>query len=478
MDSLDHTVIKPRPGRKNSHAGAKQPLADQTVITPRKKTPGGGVPPIQSAAASSSPTANDNTIVTPRSGRKSKGPVALTSVRSYPRLGCSALVSAASDVVAIVPQLRQITGNINVNQLHNFTKLQIQSFENKALSVCDDSQIRIDSSYVLCALIDEAVLNTPWGESSSWSQSPMLSIFHHETYGGERVYDILTQAQQSPGRYQDILELIYLALSLGFMGKLRVDPQGSIKIEQHRSHIYELLNRSREQLQLKLSPGYQPLTGFNNRLHSFLPYWIICAVLVLAAFGLYSYWSLQLNSQSDITRKALADIVPSSDSARVTSGNTPGAVLALRDLLADEILREVVQIEDYSTHTDITLPNNGMFSSGSAEINAALQPVLDKIAKALEAIPGRIMVTGHTDDRAIRTAKYPSNWHLSLARASAVVKYMDGVARLDSRLLPEGKGSEQPIANNDDALGRAANRRVVIAIHFPRKSALQKETGR
>ena len=296
----------------------------------------------------------------------------------------------------------------------------------------------------------------------------MLSVFHHETYGGERVYDILEQALQSPTHYQDILELIYLALSLGFMGKLRMDSEGVVKIEQYRAQIYELLNRSRDQLQLTLSPGFQPLTGINNRLYSFLPYWIMCAALVLVAFGLFSYWSVQLDNKTNVVRKALADIVPNNESTVVTSENTPGVILALRDLLADEITRGVVQIEDYASHTAITLPNNGMFGSGSAEINSASYPVLDKIAKALEVIPGRIMVTGHTDDRAIRTAQYPSNWHLSLARASAVVKYMDSVARLDSRLLPEGKGSEQPIADNKDVLGRAANRRVVIAIYYPR----------
>jgi len=470
MSNLDQTVIKPRPGRSNRNGTAQSSLLDQTIITPRKRNPSGGLPPVSSAKNDNLSDRNlsDNTVVTARKNRGPKTPIAVSSSKAYPRLGCSELVAAAGELLAVPSQLRQITGNIDINQLHSFIKMQVHSFENKALSVCDDSQIRIDSSYILCALIDEAVQNTPWGENSSWSQSPMLSIFHHETYGGERVYDILAQALQTPNRYEDILEIIYLALSLGFMGKLRVDPQGPIKIEQYRSQIYDVLNRSREELQLKLSPDNQPITGFSNRLHSFLPFWIITALLVLLGFGIYSYWSFQLNTQSDEIRKVLAAIVPDKSSTLLDPENTPRAILALRELLADEIERNIIQIEDFTTHTAITLQDNGVFASGSAEVNEAFYPILDKIGKALEAIPGQIVVTGHTDDRAIRTAKYPSNWHLSLARASSVVKYMAAVAALDSRLLPEGRGSEEPIAENNSAEGRAQNRRVVIDIYYPR----------
>lgn len=466
MDNLDHTVIKPRPGgRKKNAVEAPPVVADNTVITPRKRTPGGAVAPLTPVQSGGE---KDATFVTPRKKGGPKTPVVLSDIKSFPRIGSSPLITAASELLAIPPQLRQITGNIDVHQLHNLVKLQVQAFENQAISVCDDSQIRIDSSYILCALIDETVLNTPWGEHSHWSQNPMLSIFHHETYGGERVYDILGYALQSPSRYEDILELVYLAFSLGFMGKYRVEPQGALKIEQNRSQIYELLNRSRSELQLALSPKIQPLTGFSNRLHSFLPYWIVTALLVLLAFSVYSYWLLQLNKQSDTTLQVMSAIVPEKNTQTISTQETPKPILALHNLLADEIARDVLRIEDYLSHTAITLPNSALFSSGSAEVNKAIYPILDKIAKALEAIPGKVIVTGHTDDRAIRTTVYPSNWHLSLARASAVVKYMDSVATLDSRLLPEGRGSEQPIAENTTPDGRALNRRVVIDIYYPR----------
>jgi len=104
--------------------------------------------------------------------------------------------------------------------------------------------------------------------------------------------------------------------------------------------------------------------------------------------------------------------------------------------------------------------------------------VLDKIAKALEAIPGRIIVSGHTDNIAIRTPRFPSNWHLSLARASAVVKYMDNVGELTGRMLPEGRGENEPVADNETTEGRAKNRRVVIDMFYENQPQLLPQTDR
>ena len=85
-----------------------------------------------------------------------------------------------------------------------------------------------------------------------------------------------------------------------------------------------------------------------------------------------------------------------------------------------------------------------------------------KIARALEGTEGRILVSGYTDDLPIFTSKYPSNWHLSLARANAMSDALASGANLHGRLWPEGHGNANPIAPNDSAQNRALNRRVEI----------------
>lgn len=462
MDSSDQTIIKPRPGKSAilpKPSGNKPAGADQTIITPRKRA---------NPSQSEPKPAEDSTLIIPRKKSAGRQPIALTIDSGLSRPGESELISAAYTLLSLPPQLRQVTGNLEINQLHTEIKRLIQEFEVEALRVCNDPQIRRDASYILCALIDETVQNTAWGENSSWAQNPMLSIFHQETYGGERVYEILSQALQTPSRYDDVLELIFLTLSLGYMGKYRVDPKGPIKIEQSRSQIYDVLTRSRDELKTQLSPNCNPLTGFASKLYSFLPYWILAAVLVLVAFSIYSYWLFQLNSHSDQTRQLLASIVPLSSELVAEPEQVPQSVRSLELLLADEIERGLLEINHFPKHTAITLKDDQMFASASANINEGYLPILDKVAKSLETLPGQVIVTGHTDNQAIRTAKYPSNWHLSLARASSVVKYLDDVGSLDSRLLPEGRGAQEPVADNTTEAGRAKNRRVVVDIYYLR----------
>ena len=467
MDSSDQTIIKPRPGRPAKAKSTSPVVSDETIITPRKR------PQIPNPESEGSPSGLDSTVFAPRKPANNRPVVALNSTPELTWFSSSSVVTAASTILSLPSQLRQITSNVDVNQLHMHIKRQLHNFDAELLKICDDPQIRNDSSYILCALIDETVLNTGWGENSSWAQNPMLSIFHQETYGGEKFYEILDVAQQTPSRYEDLLELSYLALSLGFMGKYRVDPKGPIKIEQTRSQVYDLLTRSRDDLELTLSPDCKPLSGYATRLHSFLPYWIVSALLVLIAFGIYSYWLVDLNKQSDSASRLLASLVPLTAQAELAEEKIPIEVKALELLLADEIKRDLLNVEHFSRFSAITLKDDQIFSSGSASISEGFLPILDKLGKALETIPGQVIITGHTDNQAIRTPKFPSNWHLSLARASSVVKYLDQVAALNGRLLPQGRGAEHPVADNTTAEGRAKNRRVVVGIYYLRTPGAQ-----
>ncbi|NJM31832.1 MAG: type VI secretion system protein TssL [Limnobacter sp.] len=139
----------------------------------------------------------------------------------------------------------------------------------------------------------------------------------------------------------------------------------------------------------------------------------------------------------------------------------------LRELLSAEIARDVVRVDDYLSHTEIVLPSAVLFESGSARIHDSFTPVLDKIARALERIKGDVQVEGHTDNQPINDLRYPSNWHLSLARAAEVVRYMGDVPGLERRLLPYGRGALEPVASNDTPAQRALNRRVVMKILHP-----------
>lgn len=452
-DGDDRTIIRPRPGKKPSGHSGGSTGADKTVIRPKPK-PGGSKSPSSGSADS------DATQVKGKRGAR-----AVKQINSEDlSLNHSPLMDAASPILSLVTQLRQLDGKVNVPSIHQQVTRLLQTFHQKLKDNVDDSEIRHNASYVLCATIDETALNTSWGEYSAWSQRPQLSIFHKETYGGERIYDMLEEVIVSPSRNYELIELIYYCLSLGFMGKLRIDPQGPVKLEQTRSNIYDVLHRSRERHNNVLSGNIAPAAGFASKLHSFVPVWIAAGLLVLAAFSLYNYWFIWLDDRAKIAQVQLQNVIPKGQDTSIQGFGTPDYVVTLREILATEIEREVVSVDYQANTSSITLHSEELFEPSSVDIDQGFKPILRKIARALEKVPGRIIVEGHTDNIKINTAQFPSNYRLSLERANSVTDFLSQAASLDSRILPEGLAETQPIADNATAEGRAKNRRVVVKV--------------
>ena len=111
------------------------------------------------------------------------------------------------------------------------------------------------------------------------------------------------------------------------------------------------------------------------------------------------------------------------------------------------------------------LTDKVLYDSGSATLNASASPLLDRIAQLLRTeFDHPIVVEGHTDDQAISNAQYPTNWELSTARATAVVRFFirDHVA--PGRLAASGYGAMHPLTTNATPAGRSRNRRVEIVL--------------
>ncbi|MCF6755182.1 OmpA family protein [Pseudomonas balearica] len=105
-----------------------------------------------------------------------------------------------------------------------------------------------------------------------------------------------------------------------------------------------------------------------------------------------------------------------------------------------------------------------LFASAEAELAEAGLDVLDRLVPTLAGNAYRILVEGHTDNLPISTARFPSNWELSSARASSVVRYLqlNGIAA--TRMSATGFADTRPLADNASAAGRASNRRVELVM--------------
>jgi chemotaxis protein MotB len=113
----------------------------------------------------------------------------------------------------------------------------------------------------------------------------------------------------------------------------------------------------------------------------------------------------------------------------------------------------------------ITFEDFLLFNFGKADINRGGLAFLDKMAALIQKIPYPVRVEGHTDNVPIHTARYPSNWELSIARAVSVVKYFAESGKIDpQRLSAVGYGETRPLVPNDSPANRTRNRRVEIVL--------------
>jgi chemotaxis protein MotB len=115
-----------------------------------------------------------------------------------------------------------------------------------------------------------------------------------------------------------------------------------------------------------------------------------------------------------------------------------------------------------------------LFESGSAELKPEAKAVLDTIAEILKFLPNKIRIEGHTDDRPIKSARFPSNWHLSVARALNTAYYLMSKGVNPEKISIAGYSEYRPIAPNDSEENRAKNRRVDIVIISTQSGVLSK----
>ncbi|WP_404404377.1 flagellar motor protein MotS [Jeotgalibacillus malaysiensis] len=137
----------------------------------------------------------------------------------------------------------------------------------------------------------------------------------------------------------------------------------------------------------------------------------------------------------------------------------------INSFLLENDLTDQVTASQTDRGVVITLQEQVLFDSGRAELLTEAEPVLQEVGNLLEDIPNFVRIEGHTDNRPIQTAVYPSNWELSGARASSVVRYMQERYEISSeRFAAVGYGDTRPVAENDSPKGWAMNRRVEIVI--------------
>jgi len=126
--------------------------------------------------------------------------------------------------------------------------------------------------------------------------------------------------------------------------------------------------------------------------------------------------------------------------------------------------KDLIKVEHNEYWVQIEINSSILFDTGSATLENDGEDPLVSLAKVLKTLPNPIHVEGHTDDRPIKTVRFPSNWELSAARAASVVHLFMRSGVAPERLSAIGYAEFKPVTTNKTKQGRRKNRRVVVVI--------------
>lgn len=424
-DDLQHTFIRPSPGgRSGSPRTAGQP--DTATLPPT--------------------SGNDNT---PDAAQ-----------------GLNPLVALANRLLMMVPQLRATRHVDDPNALRNSLAQGVRDFVARAGGQGIAPERIMAARYVLCTMIDEAAAGTPWGGSGVWARNSLLTMFHNETEGGEKVFQLMARLAEKPAVNLDLLELVYCALALGFEGRYRVIDNGRAQLDAVRDRLAQIIRQERGDHPAALAQHWQGQAATRRAAHSWLPLAAAASLCVLVLIGAYLAFLFSLGNRSD---PVFGQVQGLRLAPPVVAAPQPAPKPRLAQFLQSDIKSEQVTVRDEIDRSVVIIRGDGAFATGSATLLPEREALMGRIADALAQVSGNVLVTGHTDNQPIaRSARFPSNWHLSEERARAVRDLLVSRQVAAARVRTEGRADAEPLVANDTAANRSLNRQVEVTLFVGR----------
>jgi type VI secretion system protein ImpK len=413
------------------------------------------------------------TAATQPSAPAPQQPAALTDGPDRILTGSNPLLAAAASLLALLARLRNTARAPDAGDLRERAVAELRHFEQQARDGGVAMEQLRPAHYALCASLDDVVLATPWGNESSWAARSLVSTFHQQVRSGEGFFAVLKQLIQSPGTNLPALELMYFCLSLGFQGQYRLSARGPAELDRVREDLYALIMRQRGARETGLSPHWHGVDAPYKPRRGELPLWVAGAAGLAILGAIFLWMTLGLNAASDTVMDSLLAAPPTAmpQIARQSPATPPpppaepGALDRLRGFLAPEIAAHQVSVVGTEAVPVVRISGTGMFASGSADLEPRILGLLHRIGEALKTEPGPVTIAGYTDNQPIRTVRFPSNFQLSTARATAASDVIGQSIDKPARLTPEGRADADPLEPNTTAAGRTMNRRIEVILH-------------
>jgi type VI secretion system protein ImpK len=384
------------------------------------------------------------------------------------------ITAAAAPLLILLGRLRLMIVDMQAVPLMNHVAQEIREFEKKAIEAGAAPQDVMVAKYALCGTADDIVQNLPGTDRHVWMQYSMLAQFFQVRTSGVGFFEELKKLLANPAAHYDLLELMHACLSLGFEGQYRGAAGGDVQLQRWRRDVYQTLRHLKPRNDDDISPRWQGMAKLMRDTGASIPVWAIAGVWGAGLVGVYLLLRFIISNDGDALAARLVALNPG-DAVTIERAafepfkgpdlTTTTQLERIRGALAEDIAAGGLAVEPVGENIVVQVNNLLLFASGKADVRPEFEPVAARIASALDKEPGPIHVIGHTDNvKPKASSPFKSNFDLSVARAKAVEKVLAPKLTDAGRISVEGKGEDEPIADNKTPDGRAKNRRVEVMI--------------
>jgi type VI secretion system protein ImpK len=378
--------------------------------------------------------------------------------------GENILLSSASDLIILASNIRSLEPSNSIEQLRRDIENLITKFDQQVNQFNLSNEVCLTARYLLCCLLDELVLSTPWGSESAWSNQTLLSKYHNETSGGEKFFLIVNKLLEQPQRNIDLIELCYVCLSSGFCGKYRLSKQGESQLLDICQRLYAPIEQIRPTSR-DLSPTWQGVGNVKTGFVKGFPLPVYFLILGFILVAVYIAFLSSLKAKAEPLYQKIESIgweqpVSQSENIQPSRIDVSKVANSLKQVLGVYIDNKIVSVDERNDQIFIRFISTSLFRSGSSAINENSLPDVNVLVNAIKKYADRVLVVGHTDS----TGKPDSNWVISRKRAEAIANWLTTSNQQLSNTMTRGVADTQPLVNEDSDYNRSINRRVELTL--------------
>jgi len=376
------------------------------------------------------------------------------------------LLAAAAPLLNAIVQIRLAATHDDPAGLRQQLVDEIRLFETRCKQAGLPFDMIIGTRYCLCSVLDEAAAQTPWGTRGVWSGNGLLVTFHNESWGGEKVFQLLSRVSQNPVQHLPLLEVIHYCLLLGYEGRYRGIEQGRIQRDALRSRLAQLIQDTRGLQPARPEPAPVVPASQNSFWRPPVPLWVCITLTAFVASLIWSGLNWRLgNAAEPVLRSIWQMPLPKTESVRRSA--TSQAMLDLHQRLDDLIAARTLDVADGTNGSKIIIASDKLFNTAGTDLSPAGRAIMTRVAAAMDTIKGTIQVSAYTDDQPVQSGRFSSNYEYSLAQAHTLMAILQQLMILPGHTIRgEGRGDSNALLPNDSQENRAQNRRVEIML-FP-----------